>query len=173
MLATCGDTMEEDEVSEEEEAAVALMARSESDSDDETVDCLAQLKKKVRGLNKEKLEELLFTLMDECHAINAKNCLLKDVCSYLKKDVRKFEYANEILKSERLKMDKETLIFYEDLNKLKKTLSVREEGFNTSLSKLESESLQLKQRIESLVCENSQLLEKLKEAKSDLTANRH
>jgi len=46
---------------------------------------------------------------------------------------------------------------------------VREKVFNTDLSKLESQSLQLKQRIESLVCESSQLLEK---AESDLTANR-
>ena len=61
MLAAWGDTTEDDEASEEEEAVVALMARSESDSDDEPVDSLSQLKGKVRGLNKTKLEELLFT----------------------------------------------------------------------------------------------------------------
>jgi len=44
--------------------------------------------------------------------------------------------------------------------------------FNTNLSKLETESLQLKQKIESLICENHQLLEKLKKVESDLTANR-
>ena len=44
--------------------------------------------------------------------------------------------------------------------------------FNTNLSKLESESLQVKQRIESLVCKNNQLLEKLKKAEFDLTENR-
>ena len=172
MLAAWGDTTEDDEASEEEEAVVALMARSESDSDDEQVDSLCQLKGKVRGLNKAKLEELLFTLMDECDAINAENCMLKDVCSDLEGDVRKLEHANEILKSERLKVDEETLVLYEDLDKLKETLSIREKVFNTDLSKLESQSFQLKQRIESLVCENSKLLERLKKAESDLAANR-
>jgi len=144
MLAAWGDTTEDDEASEEEEAVVALMARSKSDSDDEPVDSLSQLKGKVRGLNKTKLEELLFTLMDECDAINAENCMLKDVCSDLKRDVRKLEHANEILKNERFKVDEETLVLCEDLDKLKETLSVREKVFNTDLSKLESQSLQLK-----------------------------
>jgi len=119
------------------------MARSQSDSDDEPVDSLAQLKEKVRGINKVKLEELLFTLMDDCDNINAKNCMLKDVCSSLRKDVRKLEHANEIIKSEKLKVDEETLVLYKDLDKLKETLSMREEVFNTNLSKLGSESLQL------------------------------
>jgi len=89
MLAAWGDTIEEDVASEEEDAAITLMARSESDSDDKPVDSLAQLKKRLCGLNKAKLEEFLSTLMDECDAINAKNCMLKAVCSDLKKDVRK------------------------------------------------------------------------------------
>ena len=144
MLAALGDTTEDDEASEEKEAAVALMAKSELDSDDEQVDSLAQLKKKVHGLNKVKLEELLFTLMDECDAINAENCMLKDVCSDLKRDVRKLEHANEILKSERVEVDEKTHVLHEDLDKLKETSSKREKVFNTNLSKLESESLQLK-----------------------------
>jgi len=64
MLAAWGDSTEEDEGAEEEDAAVALMARSDSNSDDEPLDSLVQLKDKVRGLNKAKLKELLFTLMD-------------------------------------------------------------------------------------------------------------
>ena len=114
------------------------------DSDKEPTDSLSQLKEKLRGLNKAKLEELLFTLMDECDAINAKNCMLKDVCSELKKDVRMLEHANEILKCEKLKVDEKTLTLCEDLDMLKETLSMREKVFDTDLSKLESESLQLK-----------------------------
>jgi len=83
MLAAGGDSTEDEEKTEEEEAAVALMVKS--DSDDEPVDSLAQLKDMVRGLNKAKLEELLFTLMHECDAINSENCMLKDACSELKK----------------------------------------------------------------------------------------
>jgi len=48
---------------------------------------------------------------------------------------------------------------------------MREEEFNTNLSKLKSESLQLKQKIESL-SENHQLLERLKKAEFGLTTNR-
>ena len=54
--------------------------------------------------------------MDECGAINAENCTLKDVCSELKKDVRmltknkqELEHANEILKCVKLKVDEKTL----------------------------------------------------------------
>ena len=43
MLVAWGDTIEDDEASEEEEAAIALMARSESDSYDEPLESLAQL----------------------------------------------------------------------------------------------------------------------------------
>jgi len=49
---------------------------------------------------------------------------------------------------------------------------MREKVFNTDLSKLENESLQLKQRIGSLVCENNQMLETLHGAESELTENR-
>ena len=64
MLAPWEDSIEEDEGTEEEDVAIALMARSDSDSDDEPLDSLAQLKDKVCGLNKAKLEQLLFTLME-------------------------------------------------------------------------------------------------------------
>ena len=74
-MAAWGDTSEEDEASEEEEAVVALMAKSESESDVEPVESLSQLKRKVRGLSKAKIEELWFTLIDECDAINIENCM--------------------------------------------------------------------------------------------------
>ena len=51
MLAAWGDSTDE-----EEEEAVALMARSETDSDEELSDSLIQLKNKVSGLNKSKLK---------------------------------------------------------------------------------------------------------------------
>ena len=55
MLAAWGDTTEQDEAFEEGEAAVALMARSESDSDDEPLDSLAQLKVRYVVLTKHNL----------------------------------------------------------------------------------------------------------------------
>jgi len=68
-------------------------------------------------------------------------------------------------------VDKKNLVLEEGLDKLNETLSMREEVLNTNLSKLENESLEPKQKIESLLDENGKLLEKLKEA-TDLTANR-
>jgi len=54
------------------------------------------------------------------------------------------------------------LVLHEDLKKAKKTLSLKEETFATDLTKLENESLELKQKVESLFFENRKLLEKLK-----------
>jgi len=129
------------------------MARSDSDLYDEPLDSLAQLKDKVRGLNKAKLEELLFTLMDECDAINFENCMLKDACSELKRDIRELEYENKILKSEKIETDMANLVLHEDLKKFKETLSLKEEAFATDFTKLENESLKLKQKVESLLVE--------------------
>ena len=98
MLAAWGDTTEDNEAIDEEEVVIALMARSESDSDDESLESLAQLKEKIRGLNKARLKGLLLTLMDEYDSVNTENCMLKNVCSDLKKDIRKLEHANETLK---------------------------------------------------------------------------
>jgi len=95
------------------------MAISELESDVETVETLSQLKGKVRGHSKAKITELLFTLMDECDPINVENCMSKDVCSELKKDVRMLEQANEILKCERLKVDEKTIDLCGDLDMLK------------------------------------------------------
>jgi len=46
------------------------MARTESDSNDEPLDSLAQLKEQVSGFNKLSLKELLFTLIDEYEFVN-------------------------------------------------------------------------------------------------------
>jgi len=86
----------------------------------------------------------------------------KYVCSDLKKDVKKLEHANEILKCEKLQVAEKTLGLYEDLDKFNETLNMRQLVFNTNISKLKSESLQLKQKIVSLICENHQLLKRLK-----------
>ena len=101
MLAAWGDSTEEEDETEEEEAVVALMARSDSESDEEPLGSLALLKKKVSGLSKTNLTKLLFTLMDDYESVNTENSMLKDVCSDLKKDIRKLEHANEVLESEK------------------------------------------------------------------------
>jgi len=97
MLAAWGDSTKEEEGFEEEEVAVALMARSETDSDDESIESLDRLKNKVCSLNKAKLKEFLFTLMDECDALHSENCELKDTCAELKKDIRELEHENKMV----------------------------------------------------------------------------
>ena len=178
-MAAWGETSEEENDSQEEEAALALMARSESELDFEPIKSLSQLKDKRRGLSKAKVQKLLLTLMDECDAINAENCMLKDVCSKLKRDVRmlerkkqELERVNEILKCEKFKADEKTLVLCKDLDMLKDVMNTREKVFNIDLSRMESESLDLKLRLEFLVSENNQLLEKAHKAESDLAQNR-
>ena len=69
-------------------------------------------------------------------------------------------------------MDEKNLVLHDDLNKLKKTLSLKEETFVADLTQLESGSLELKQKVEFLLVENNKLLEKLKQVELDLAANR-
>ena len=45
----------------------------------------------------------------------------------------------------------ENIVLHEDLNKFKETLSMKEEAFPTDLTKHENESLELKQKVESLL----------------------
>jgi len=80
------------------------MASSETDSDEESSESLDRLKNKVCGLNKAKLKEFLFTLMDECDALHSENCELKDACDELKRDIRELELENKILKDEKLSL---------------------------------------------------------------------
>jgi len=47
------------------------MARSETDSDEESSDSLVRLKNKVSDLNKTKLKDFLFTLIDEYDALHS------------------------------------------------------------------------------------------------------
>jgi len=114
MLAAWGDSTEEEEGCEEEEEAAALMARSES------IESLDQLNNKVCGLNKIKLKELLFTLMDKCDALTSENCMLKDVCAEIKKDVKELEHENKVLKSEKVDLDIKHLLLLDDLIKLRR-----------------------------------------------------
>ena len=81
-----------------------------------SIESSSQLKDKVHGFSKAKIMKLLFTVMDECETITIENCLLKDVCFELKRDVRmlersklELEHVNEILKCEKLKVEEKTL----------------------------------------------------------------
>jgi len=96
----------------------------------------------------------------------------KRLCAEIKKDVKELEHGNKILKSEKVDLDMKNLVLLDDLSKSKETLSLKEEVFATDFAKLKNESLELKQKVESLLDENNKLLDKLNQVELDLAANR-
>jgi len=56
--------------------------------------------------------------------------------------------------------------------KVKEIIKLKEECFVTNFTKLEKESLDLKQKIESLLVENQNLHEKLKQVEQEQAANK-
>ena len=148
------------------------MAKSDSDTDSESDKNMSQIKERVSGFNKRKILKILFSLMDECEAISTKNCMLKDTCSKLKRDVRMFEKTI-------LELEQTNVTFTankdEEIVALRKSLDLmdkREEVVNTELSQLQSECQELESKIKLLESENNKLLEKLLETESDLVQNR-
>ena len=66
-----------------------------------------------------------------------------------------------------------SLVLHEDLEIVKETFRLKEEIFVTDLTKLEKESLELKQKVESLLVENNKLHERVKQVETDQATNRH
>jgi len=91
--------------------------------------------------------------MDECDAINAENCVLKDGVPSWKR--KKREYLNEIPISKKLEIEEKTHTLCQELDQLKDFMNIREKEF----SELKSESPDLKRRLDSLVSENNKLHE--------------
>jgi len=54
------------------------------------------------------------------------------------------------------------LVLHEDLERIKETFKLKEEILVTDFTKLEKESLELKQKVESLLVENNKLYEIIK-----------
>jgi len=147
------------------------MARSETDSDEEFIESLDRLKNKVCGLNKA-FKEFLFTLMDECDALHSENWKLKDACAELKRDIRELEHENKILKDEKIELDMKSLVLYEALERIKETFRLKKETLVTNLTKLEKESLDLRQKAEFLLVENNKFHEMIKQVETDEATNR-
>ena len=53
--------------------------------------------------------------MDEYDSVNTENCMLKDACSDLKRDIIELEHENKILKSEKNETNMTNLVLCEDL----------------------------------------------------------
>ena len=85
---------------------------------------------------------------------------------------KELEQENKILKDEKIELDMNNLVLHEDLERVKETFRLKEENFVTNLTKLENESLDLKQEIESFLVENQNLHEKLKQVEIDQAANK-
>ena len=110
--------------------------------------------------------------MDECDAMHSENGDLRDECEKLKRDIKELEHENKILKDEKIELDMKNLVLHEDLERVKETFRLREESFVTDLTKLKKESLELKQKAESLLADNQNLHEKIKQVEIDQATNR-
>ena len=86
--------------------------------------------------------------------------------------LKELECVNEILKCEKIEAEEKSLAFGNDLDALKHLMNTREKEFNSDLTRLESESLELKLRLESLVSENNKLLDKAHKTESGLFHNK-
>jgi len=114
----------------------------------------------------------VFIVMDECDALPTENCNLKDECDELKKEVQESEQENKIIKDEKIELHMDNLVLHNNVEKVKETLRIKEENFVANLKKLEKESLNLKQKIESLLAENQNLHENLKQIAQEQAVNK-
>ena len=73
---------------------------------------------------------------------------------FLEKNKQELEQINEILISKKYKTEEKTLALCQQLDKLMDFMNIREKEFKSELSKMESESISLKLKLESLVSEN-------------------
>jgi len=81
--------------------------------------------------------------------------------------------VNEILKCEKFEAEEKNHALGNELNALKDLMNTTEKEFKSDFTKLESESVDLKLRLESLVSENNKLLEMAHKTESDLVQNKH
>jgi len=168
MMAAWGDSSDEEEGSgEEEQGDVALMARSETESDEESGDSLIELKNKVSKLNKPMLKEYLLMLMDECDSLHSENRDLTKENEELKKVVIQLRKENKNIQDEKIELDMNNLVLIEDFERTKEILKLKEECFAKNYDILEKESLKEKEKIESLLVENQKLNEKLKQVEQE------
>ena len=68
--------------------------------------------------------------------------------------VLQLKKENKHLKDEKIELDMNNLVLLEDFKRTKEILKLKEECFVTNFTKLEKESLDLKEKIESLLVEN-------------------
>ena len=87
--------------------------------------------------------------MDECDALHTENCDLNNECDELKKEVLQLKQENKHLKDEKIELDMNNLVLLEDFERTKEILKLKEECFVTNFTKLEKESRDLKEKIES------------------------
>jgi len=65
-----------------------------------------------------------------------------------------------------------SLVLHEDIERIKETFRMKEETLVTNFTKLKKESLELKQKVESLLVENNKFHETLKQVEKDQATNR-
>ncbi|MCD9640533.1 hypothetical protein HAX54_025887 [Datura stramonium] len=103
MKVTWGETSdEESKVEDGGNDNLALMAKSDTDSDNDSSEVsLSNLKSQIHNLSKRKVVKLLLSLMDECQQMSAEKMEMSKIFSNLKSDYKvlkkeKIEYENTI-----------------------------------------------------------------------------
>ena len=110
--------------------------------------------------------------MDECDTLHIENCDLTKECDELKKLVIQLRKENKNLKDEKIELDMNNLVLLEDFERTKEILKLKEECFVTNFTNLEKESLASKEKIESLLVENQNLHDKLKQVEQEQAVNK-
>ena len=95
----------------------------------------------------------MLILIDECDALHTENCDLNKECDELKKVILQLKKESKLLKDEKIELDMNNLVLLEDFERTKEILRLKEECFVTNFTKLEKESLDLKEKIEPLLVE--------------------
>ena len=105
--------------------------------------------------------------MDEYVTLQSENCDLTKECDELKKVVIQLRKENKNLQEEKIKLDMNNLVLIEDFERTKEILKLKEDCFAKNYDILEKESLEAKEKIESLLVENQNLHEKLKQVEQE------
>ncbi|MCD7471657.1 hypothetical protein HAX54_012250 [Datura stramonium] len=120
MKATWGETSyEESEVEDGDNENLVFMAKSDTDSDNDSSEVsLSDLKSQIHNLSKRKVVKLLLSLMDECQQMSVEKMEMSKIFSNLKSNYK-------VLKKEKIESENTIETLNAGINNLEKTVSVQ------------------------------------------------
>ncbi|MCD7447483.1 hypothetical protein HAX54_030349 [Datura stramonium] len=139
MKATWGETSDEESEGEDGESNLALMAKSDTDSDSESSEVsLSGLKTQVLNLSKRKVTKLLLSLIDERQQMSVEKVetlknfsSLKSEYKFLKREKIELENVVKALNAEISKLEETVSVQKTENSKMKETVSSLKAELNT------------------------------------------